>query len=65
MSNQSTVLRFIKANNPDALTESIGALPFKIEVKQIVKDEKTWICFFTLPDEKSKITNELIGALNG
>jgi len=65
MSNQSTVLRFIKANNPDSLTEIVGALPFKIEVKQIVKDGKSWICFFTLPDEKNKITNELIGALNG
>jgi hypothetical protein len=64
MSNQSTVLRFIKANNPDSLTEIVGALPFKIEIKQIVKDGKEWICFFTLPDEKKKISNDLISEIS-
>ena len=65
MSNNSTVLRFIKANNPDSLTEIVGALPFKIEIKQIVRDGKQWVCFFTLPDEKKKLSNELIGQLHG
>lgn len=64
MHNKSTVLRFIKANNPDSLTEAIGALPFKVEIKSIVKDGKEWTCFFTLSDEKYKVTNSLISELS-
>jgi len=61
--NKSTVLRYLKGNNPDDLCEKVGALPFKTEYKDIIKEGKGFIYFFTLPDGQQKFTNEMIKAL--
>lgn len=62
---KSTQLRFLKAKNPDELTRLVGALPFKVEIKSIQKDGKSYICFFTILDEYAKLTNEKLGVISG
>lgn len=63
--NKGTVLRFLKGNNPDDLCKKVGALPFKIEFKEVIKEGKHYVCFFTLPDGQRKFTNEAIKLLVG
>lgn len=59
MSN-STVLRFIKAQTAQALSIKVGSLPYKIEIKTILKEGTDFVCFFTLPDRYEGVTNENI-----
>lgn len=61
---ETTQLRFLKANNPERLTVLVGALPFKVEIKSIMQDGKSYICFFTIMESDKKFTNELIKELS-
>lgn len=63
MQLKSTQLRYLKANNPDQLTELVGALPFKIEFKEIIKNGKDYLLFFTISDEYARFDNQKIAEL--
>lgn len=65
MSKKGTVLRVMSGSSPEKLTEAVSLLPFKVEIKQILKDGKNYHCFFTLPDEHGKMTNEMLRGLSG
>ena len=47
---KSTRLRFISARDQLTLTAAVERLPFKVEIKQIVKDKNNWVIFFVIPD---------------
>jgi len=47
----STRLRSITASDSDTLEAAVNALPFKIEIKEIIKDKTTYKIFFVLPEQ--------------
>lgn len=54
MSNiRTTRLRFISARDPNALSEALDLLPFKVELKQIVKDKGLWFAWFVIPENEA------------
>jgi hypothetical protein len=63
--SKSTVLRFLEAKNLEELTMAVGLLPFKIEFKQILESKSRVKLVFTLSDEQSQITNEMLKQLTG
>lgn len=46
----STRLRFIKASTLEDLVGAISTLPFKVELKTITQEKKTWVAIFVLPE---------------
>ena len=62
MRQHPTVLRYLRGNSPDAITKALGELPFKVEIKQIIKERKDYVIFFTLIDSNAHVTNEMIKA---
>jgi len=64
--SKSTSLRFIKAKNDQELSDMVSRLPFKVEYKEIKESKKGLTFWFTLLDEHSGVTNEIIKkAVNG
>lgn len=47
---KNTRLRFISASTAEEVSEAVDALPFKVELKQILKAENKWFCFFVIPE---------------
>lgn len=47
---RTTRLRFISARDPETLTEALDLLPYKVELKQIVKDKGLWYAWFVIPE---------------
>jgi hypothetical protein len=47
---RTTRLRFISARDPKTLTEALDLLPYKVEIKQIVKDKGLWFAWFIIPE---------------
>lgn len=52
----STRLRFASGSSPEELEAIFNSLPFKVEIKSVVKDGKKWVCWFVLPDNVSHET---------
>jgi len=50
MQIRTTRLRFISSRDPGALSEALDLLPFKVELKQIVKDKGLWFAWFIIPE---------------
>lgn len=50
MAVTSTRLRFISSPSPEGLEVSIQMLPFKVEIKAILRSGADWYCWFILPD---------------
>jgi len=50
MKNEFTFLTYIYSKDNDKLMQFVWALPYKIEVKEILFAEKKWFVYFTLPD---------------
>jgi hypothetical protein len=46
----STRLRYASGSSPEELEAIFNSLPFKVEIKSVVKDGKNWVCWFVLPD---------------
>jgi len=49
----ATRLRFVSGSSPEELEIVINMLPFKVELKSIVKDGSKWLAWFTLSDTVS------------
>jgi hypothetical protein len=54
---KSTRLRYVATKEKEQLSVLIDALPFKIEIKQILKEHNGWVCWFVIPDIVSKFNN--------
>lgn len=54
---KSTRLRFISSKDKGLITAFIGKLPFKIEIKEIVKDKNKWFVWYNLADNSFDIGN--------
>lgn len=63
MLHKSTQLRFLKADDPEILTLLVGALPFKVEYKEIKELKKELYFFFTVEDQYQKLSSEDIQAI--
>lgn len=50
MSVETTRLRYISAKDPDLLSEALDLLPYKVELKTIVKDDGLWFAWFVIPE---------------
>jgi hypothetical protein len=50
---KSTRLRFIQADTPEDISQTVSALAFKVEIKGApVLDGKRWVLWFVIPDEQ-------------
>jgi hypothetical protein len=53
---KATRLRFISAKTASELSGAVSALPFKVEMKEIVKDDR-WYAWFVIPDHVPEFNN--------
>ena len=57
MAINSTRLRYISASTAEEVSRVVDALPFKVEIKQIVGNTDLWHVWFVIPDNAPEFQN--------